>query len=357
MAETLILSLDDRKHWNDLIWTICSERRDIYYLADHYRIYSMLGEGEAYCFIYKSGDDLAAYPHLRNSVNKAGYDINEEYYDIQGAYGYNGVVSTTDSPDFIAGFYSAFEAYCQETNIIAEFTRFHPLLNNFNFSFNNMQVILDRETVALDLRNSYEEIWANEYSSKNRNMIRKAIKLGYYSELIPNPSRRQIAEFKTVYKNSMSNVQADSYYYFNDVYYQNIFDSYKEKAYLLNLYNADHQTVCSAIFLNSLNFFHYHLSGRSTLADNSTNNFLLDEAIKHAQNLGCEMFHFGGGKSGDPNDSLLKFKSSFSTCRKQFYIGKKVHNETIYNQVISQWESKLDKKPGILNKNLLRYRS
>ena len=66
-----------------------------------------------------------------------------------------------------------------------------------------MQVIIDRETVALDLTLDYESIWLNEYSSKNRNMIRKAEKEGYIIEVIEAPSISQIDSFIDIYTYSM----------------------------------------------------------------------------------------------------------------------------------------------------------
>ena len=52
--------------------------------------------------------------------------------------------------------------------------RFHPLLNNYKFSNFFMKIIKDRYTVFLNLKKGYDFIWKDEYSSKNRNTIRKA---------------------------------------------------------------------------------------------------------------------------------------------------------------------------------------
>ena len=43
--------------------------------------------------------------------------------------------------------------------------------------------------------------------------------------------------------------------------------------------------------------------------------------------------HFGGGRTNDQNDSLLKFKKSFSNTLSEFYIGEKIHNEFLYNEL------------------------
>ncbi|MCK9218044.1 MAG: GNAT family N-acetyltransferase, partial [Firmicutes bacterium] len=74
-------------------------------------------------------------------------------------------------------------------------------------------------------------------------------------------------------------------------------------------------------------------------ADNSVNNFLLDEAVKLAQKLGAELFHFGGGRTGSTDDSLLKFKKNFSKTTFDFHIGKKIYNQKVYDNVVEQWKA------------------
>jgi hypothetical protein len=46
---------------------------------------------DAKCFVYQKGSNITLYPFLINSVNALGYNLDKEYFDIQGAYGYNGV--------------------------------------------------------------------------------------------------------------------------------------------------------------------------------------------------------------------------------------------------------------------------
>ena len=52
-------------------------------------------------------------------------------------------------------------------------------------------------------------------------------------------------------------------------------------------------------------------------------------------------------------DPLFKFKSGFSKENRKFYIGKKIHNQEIYDQIISIWEKN---NPNKIDKRLLKYR-
>lgn len=62
--------------------------------------------------------------------------------------------------------------------------------------------------------------------------------------------------------------------------------------------------------------------------------------IKSAKAHGCHYVHFGGGTSGDPENSLLKYKMNFSQTLSEFWIGKKVHNQAVYDQIVEQWKQK-----------------
>jgi hypothetical protein len=329
---------------------------DIYLISEYYRLYDKNGDGDFRYFSFNSNSKKAFYPFLINPIVNLGFKIDEEYFDIQGAYGYNGVLSNSNDPEFVKAFYEAFEEYCKENNIIAEFTRFHPLLENHRFSENHMQVVLDRHTVVLDLNNSYEEIWKNEYSSKNRNMIRKAEKLGYTCDVDYKPAKFGIDNFINVYIDNMRAVEAESFYFFSNSFFYDTFELLKDYTYLFNIRNSAGILLSSSIVFKYNNFIHYHLSGRRKDADNSVNNFLLDQVVKFGQNNGAKFFHLGGGRSCVLDDSLLKFKMNFSKTTKPFYIGKKVHNQDVYNEVVKQWEEKYPEKKDKYKNHLLKYR-
>lgn len=356
MENFKILDLNDKDKWDEFLNRLPNGKKDIYFTPEYYNIYENNGDGRTLCVVYEQDTEIVIYPFLVNSINALGYELDNDYYDIQGAYGYNGVVTNSKNPDFIDKFYKLFDQYCIQNNIIAEFTRFHPLLGNNEFSKNHMQIIYDRETVILDLSKDYEDIWLNEYSSRNRNKIRKAQKDGYTPEIINNPSAKQINTFISLYLNSMEMAKAEDYYLFNQEFFYNNFSLLKDNSVLINILHKNKDIVCSSIFLFDGNFFHYHLSGRSEAASNTANNYLLDEAVKYAKIIGATRFHFGGGRSSDRDDSLLRFKSNFSKTRTPFYIGKKIQNKIIYNEVIKQWEERSPAEKLKYKNYLLKYR-
>jgi lipid II:glycine glycyltransferase (peptidoglycan interpeptide bridge formation enzyme) len=104
-------------------------------------------------------------------------------------------------------------------------------------------------------------------------------------------------------------------------------------------------------------FAHYHLSARNyDLYINGANNLVLDFAIKYAQTMNCKQFHFGGGTSLDEKNPLFQFKTNFSKTVRPFFIGKKIHDNNIYNKIVSQWSDKNPDKALIYSNYLLNYR-
>lgn len=356
MAEFEILTLDNTNRWKMYLNQLTSIERDFYYTPEYYSIYESHGEGKACCFVFKEGNRLALYPFLINSINSLGYELDSEYYDIQGAYGYNGIISNSLDPKFIDSFFNTFWEYCVRNNIVAEFTRFHPLLENHYFAQNHMKIILDRSTVFLDLKHDYQKIWTSDYSSQNRNKIRKAKKLGFSCQILHNPDRTAINQFIDAYTANMNAVGADKYYFFNTDYFYNTLHLLQDFAYLFNVLDYNHHIICSSIVILYENWVHYHFSGRLPYADNSVNNFLLDHIVRFGLEKQASLLFLGGGRSAMQDDSLLIFKMNFSKTTKPFYIGHKVHNEKIYNLIIQQWKKRDSQERLKYAKRLLRYR-
>lgn len=346
----------DLKHsleWNEFLNLIPQDQKDIYYTPEYYRLYENFGDGIAKCFVVTNGKNVAMYPFLMNEVK--GYNI-DGFKDIQGAYGYNGVIYNSISEELKYEFDNAFNDYCYRNKVLAEFTRFHPLINNSEFSNNRINVIDDRETVFLDLKPTIEEIWKTQFSSQIRNKIRKAEKRNYISEVINNPSDEDIDTFIRIYYENMEIVEADEYFYFSGQYFKDIFKHLSSNSYLMNIHDDEGEIISSTILLKYEKFFHYHLSGRTSNAISWASNFLYSESIKLAKKIGAEFYHFGGGRSAAPNDSLLRFKKGFSKDKGVFRLGKKIYFPEIYDAIEKEWNRKNPRIKEEYKNFLLKYR-
>lgn len=346
----MILTLKDNKKWNDFLFKIDSKNKDIYYTPEYYSLYKSLGDGTPFCFVYEKNGDIAMYPFLLNSVNSLGFDLNDEYFDIQGAYGYNGVISSCQNRDFINGFYEKFNNYCEDKNIIAEFTRFHPIIANQNFSKDHLMCSFNRNTVSVDLSRSYFDI-TNQFNSSCKRAIKKAIKNNLTVKVYHNKYPYK-ETFIDMYYETMNRLNSKEYLFFNKNYFNNLFDLLNPVHFVVF---SNDVPIASSICLTSENYSHYHLGASySQYLSLRPNNILFSEMIKKANENEYDFLHLGGGNSKEINDSLLRYKKNFSKNTSDFYIGKKIHNDTIYNKVLNQWRHKSER---VESNNLLCYRN
>lgn len=332
------------KEWDLALKEMPINMQDIYYTSEYYKMHELNGDGTSKLFYYVDDEgNKGFYPFMLNKIN--GYDLEHDYYDMETAYGYGGPITSCEDESFLKGFEEAFVGFCKSNHIVAEFIRFHPLVQNEKIFKNDVQVIHNRSTVCLDLSKGIDRIWDEDIKSKNRNVIRKAEKNGLYVE-----ESHDYEAFKDIYNKTMNKVDAGDYYYFDDKYYESIKEN--DNCVLLNVKRED-KVIAAAIFMGYGEYFHYHLAGSiKEELKFSPNNLLLWEAIKHAVNKGYKKMHFGGGLTDSLEDNLFKFKSSFSKDYADFYIGKRVHDKEVYNYLISKWEEANNKKANLL----LQYR-
>ncbi len=342
MAGWMILKSNDRL-WDKYISELPKEKQDIYYTRQYCKMGELTEGGEAQLFVYETKDNVALYPYIRHIVDYK--KDNSRFYDIETAYGYGGPVIKSDDCIFERAFETAFLEYCQQENIIAEFIRFHPLLGNEKIFKEKIQILHNRMTVSIDLEKHIDEIWMHDISTQNRNTIRKCMKSGLEVEI-----SKDYDEFLEIYNQTMRKVRARDFYFFEKKYYDEIINN---SNFVLLRVRKNAETLAAAIFMKYGDYFHYHLSGsRKEYLNFAPNNILLWEAIKYAKREGCKEMHLGGGLTDSPEDSLFRFKKKFSSNCKHFYIGKRVHDQKIYEKLIKRWEN----EHGVKAKMLLQYR-
>lgn len=325
--------------WDEYIKRLPVEKRDIYYSREYCQMEEHQEGGRAQLFVYEEENDIAVYPFIKNEIYR---DYLEKiYYDIRTPYGYGGPVSSTEDEAFIQCFEANFLEYCQKSDIIAEFIRFHPLIQNEYLFRNNIDILHNRSTVWLDLTQDIDKIWINEVSRQNRNTIRKCEK----NQLTVSVSD-DYDEFVAIYNATMEKVSADDFYYFDEDYYNQIRNSDK---YVLLCVKQGEEILAMAIFMGYGDYFHYHLAGsKKESLHLSPNNILLWEAIKYGKEHGYKKMHFGGGLTDSMEDNLFRFKSKYSKTYTDFYIGKRVHNQEVYDKLIDEWEREHNKKAFLL---------
>lgn len=351
-----VFSLEHTNYWKAVLDRLPIAQQDIYYTPEYYALFENIGDGEAKCFMYETEEgQLALYPFLLNSVNELGYKLDQEYFDIQGAYGYNGIVSNSTHIEFKRSFYACFDQYCQENNIIAEFIRFNPILNNQHFSENFTTTLFDRKTVSVDFTKDYEQI-RRGYQRSTRKQINRMlnnpdIEVKYFNEFTASI----IAEIYPIYLESMDRLKAKEELCFSASFFEDLF---KIENTRLIVFQYKGKAVSFISFFHFEKKLHGFLGGtKNDYLTLSPFSLLYDYMIQYGTKHELDYLHVGGGSSRDKEDKLLSYKLHFSDQTNDFYIGKKIHFPEVYQNVIQQWEKKIYDPQQLRNKQLLKYRS
>jgi hypothetical protein len=351
-----VLDLSQKTRWKEFYDHLPSSQKDILSSPGYYEAFEIRNEGKARCFVYKEEDKVALYPFLLNSVNDLGYDLPDQYFDIQGTYGYNGIITNSSEINFLKGFSKVFLEFAAGENIIAEFIRFNPVLANQSLSLYT-EPIEQLDNVLIDLNISTEEIWTGSYDRSVRNAVRKAEKfnLGYSSFFGKDLDEDWLHHFLVIFHMTMNRNSASDYYYFEDTFFRNLKDLLPENS-LFSFASLDGVPISADLILHEGEFA-YGLFG-GTDAEKyfcSPNSFIRHQEIMQLKSMDIKWYSIGGGHQR--NDSIYKYKKSFSTkIHSHFYIGRKIHNALIYNKVVDQWRSGFPDKTGQYENHLLCYR-
>ena len=336
------------ENWNYLLNYFSPAQKDVYFTENYLKLYESESE-KAYCFYYSENDFHFLFPYLLREFQYK----NQTYFDFETVYGYGGPIFNYYNDELITKAWNAFLDYGAQNNYIAGFLRFHPLLDNYKCFAQVGKILKDRQTVALNLRKSEEEIWIQEIHTKNRNTIKKGERNGL--QFVADYDFTHLDDFVSLYNNTMHKLGAEEFYYFNNEYFNKFKKAISNSFLGLVLFNSE--VIAAAIFFFSDFYGHYHLSGSNINYLNlSPNNLLLWEAAKELKREGVRYFHLGGGTNSDENNSLLQFKSKFSKGKYDFYIGKIIFNYPAYQSLCDDWLNQNRDKKMIYKNYHLKYK-
>ena len=308
---------------------------DVYWLNGYVKAFQIHGDGEPlliYCEVESArGINVVMKRDVYNDARFKDRIPQGRYFDFSTPYGYGGwlIEGTNTEPLF-----QCYENWARENGIISEFARFHPMIKNHALCAGSYEVVRLGEIVHMDLC-SPEGIW-NNITSKNRNMIRKAIKNGVavYNGRFPNIYEK----FREIYNQTMDKDSAEEYYYFEPEFYNSILVDLEDNAQVFWA-EKDGKIIAASILIGANGYLNYHLSG--SLAETSSfapGNLILYKAAIWGCINGYRTFYLGGGV-GSGEDGLFKFKRSFYKGElNHFYIGKKVFIQEKYDELLGMRE-------------------
>jgi len=306
---------------------------DIYFEQNYGKLYEKLENGV--CELFKYQSNLGDIHHLflkREIPIKIDKTI---WYDLVTPYGYGGPIimncQKNNKSLLIEEFKEIFHEYCKDNNIVSEFIRFHPVIGNA-IDFKSIYDINHiRNTVGTNLID-FDDPFKVEFSKSCRKNIRKALNNGISFKITEKPG--DISKFKRLYYSTMDRNNASDYYYFDDDYFSQCVELFRENLLLVEAIYEE-ESIAMGLYFVYDKMIHTHLSGTLSEFLYLSPAYILRYAVtKWGKEKGYKLIHHGGGRSNSLQDSLYLFKKQFGKNTEfEFYVGKKVWNREIYNKL------------------------
>ncbi len=339
-----VLTTNDRGEWQKALESMPSEAQDFYFLPQYYALYEKEGVA-AQCFVFTNNQRMVMYPYLKTSLEYLSWaQLTQRYYDIEGAYGYNGILTNSSDALFLKEFYVAFENFCRQEHIIAEFLRINPLLRNY-MAIEHLQLKHVNNNIALDLSVSMEDIWLKSYAHCVRKNVHKAQESGVTIEIILGQDMgfQRMDEFIDIYYHTMDRRQTSKSYYFTKEYFLKIARDLGQNSLFVFALSEGKAISCELIVIGKGIGYSFLGGTLEECQQQRPNNLLKHAAIEALKNKGLHYYFLGGGRQ--PGDGIFRYKQTFAKDGEvNFHIGQKVHDQKVYDYLCSRWEKEFPQK-------------
>lgn len=330
---------------------------DIFYRGEYCQVFEKEGKDQGRLFVYQTEEGILIYPFFLCRINDlpcfAG-KLSHEYYDVISPYGYAGpLCSDPPNTKVISNFQNIWQQYCLKNNIVTEFIRFHPILENHLYPWSDdLKVEKAKKNVIVDLTLTEEEIWSS-YQYNNRKNINKALREDLH--VIIEENRDHLKAFQKIYHHTMERRHASTQYYFSEQFFDHIC-RYLPGNFAFAYVLKEKQVISAELLLFNERYIHSFLGGTlSRFFSSRPNNLLKHQVILWAKAKGIKYFLLGGGY--EENDGIFQYKLSFAPQGvRDFYVGKRVINPEIMNFLEKIKEQKEPDRKGQQNQFFPSYR-
>ena len=244
--------------------------------------------------------------------------------DASSPYGYGGPLASTHDPAFIRAAWNAYCEWMHEQRVVVEYVRLHPVIGNERGYGGH--VVDNRQVVCVDL--TREDV-ASGYAPRLRQTLKKPSRAGVAYEEVPLGANAR--EFGDFYRQAMGEIGADTFYLFDDAYFEQLAQSGLAKLGICRG-SAAGKWLAAALFLDGRGVREYHLAATTEAGRQlAASSFILHEAAMSARRLGMKNLYLGGGTDTRADNPLLFFKSAFSPQRLMYRTGWHVFDAHAYD--------------------------
>lgn len=305
---------------------------DIYFSREYGLVHASVEGGAIETFVHRGAYGEIRHMFVRREIR--GHR-GVRLWDITTPYGYGGPVITHSEPGGKAGlidsFFREFSEYCRDTNVVAEFVRFHPLVGNASDFASIYSLDGGRRTVVTALQ-GVDDPTTETFTKSCRKSIRRAYNAGVSATVVERPS--SLEEFEDVYYSTMERNRASDFYYFGKEYFDDFVQRLGDNIVVVRAC-LDQQVIAMSLCMVSDEFIHVHLSGTLSAYLPLSPAYVLRHALTQwGKKQGMRLIHHGGGRSSAPEDPLYRFKKQFGEdAPNAFHVGQRVWDMDRYLRI------------------------
>jgi hypothetical protein len=224
---------------------------DIYHTASYHRLGEIDTGRTALAYFHQAEGHALFYPFLAAPV-PAPLSGGRALYDLESVYGYTGPLATTKDRKILDQLWAPFQAWAKTRGVIAEMTRFHPLLETQQYAASFTQLFFNRDTLYFDLTEDEEKTWAG-YPATQHRKIRQAQRHGLTLRLGAPEEIGTV--FLPIYEKTMKFLGATGRYFFNPAYFAYLQKSLAAQIDLC-LVEKGPDILAAALYLKGHQFYH-----------------------------------------------------------------------------------------------------
>lgn len=272
--------------------------------------------------IFEENGEIIFYPYIKRSC-----PYISDKFDICSAYEFGGFWFSSDEDStcnsLVRGFESAFQEYSLEADIVSEFVRISPFCKISNYEWKYYDLNQVGQHIIIPTKYGEDEIW-KEFHGSRRTQIRQGQKEGLRIEFTEDTKT-----FTEIYHKRLDGLNSYKFYYFPQEYIDNL----KNKK-ILFIYDKQDEICGAQLWIEDNATLFYFLSADVyEKRQVKPNGFAIYEMAKWACENNIEYIHLGGGV-----ESLYHYKSLFSPHRVDYFLAKRIINQTAYDDLVKQHE-------------------
>jgi hypothetical protein len=273
--------------------------------------------GTSEIFEVKNENDRAFYSFIKRDISAEIFGVEHgQYFDIITPFDYGGIYCS--SPAILPIFFEKFSAWCKENSIVSEFIRFDPCeVFDIKTISSYIEIKKINELIYIDLTIDFWQCYSKGRKSDIARVKKEACDI----------YETTIESFYPLYLDSMIRNKAHDYFYFYKDALQNLVNEKFARVFAIAI---NERLMSSIIILDDNDRSYYFLGASQTdMINTDANTVLLHEVALRLKSEGRQKFFLGGGREG-----VYNFKQRFSKKTLPYYIGCKIHNKEVYDDLV-----------------------